>query len=262
MSMQRFAGRVVIVTGAAHGIGRGIATGFCREGALVAGLDVDTAGLQEAAGKLNAAAGSCGHFHPLPADVSSADDISRSIGVILEKFGRVDVLVNNAGINMNKRIAELQLPEWDRVFDVNLKSVFTMCKAVWPIFTQQRAGVIVNISSVMGQVGGVGAPAYCSTKSAIIMLSRCLAKDGGPLGIRVNSVCPGYIDTPIMDRMLAEQPDPAATLRTILERQPLGRMGTPADIANGVMFLASQEASFVSGIELTIDGALTATQID
>ena len=134
--------------------------------------------------------------------------------------------------------------------------------AVWPVFKKQRGGVIVNISSVMGQAGGVSSPAYCSTKAAIIMLSRCLAKDGAPLGIRVNSVCPGYIDTPIMDRMLAEQPDPEAMRREILNRQPLGRLGTAEDIAQGVLFLSSREAGFISGIALTIDGALTATQID
>jgi meso-butanediol dehydrogenase / (S,S)-butanediol dehydrogenase / diacetyl reductase len=257
--MQRFQGQVVIVTGAAHGIGRGIATGFCAEGAIVNGLDIDTAGLAEVAGILS---NTPGRFRSLIADVSKADDISRSVKAIREEFGRIDVLVNNAGINMNKRIADLDIREWDRVFDVNLKSVFAMCKQVWPVFVQQRAGVIVNISSVMGQVGGVGAPAYCSTKAGIIMLTRCLAKDGGPLGIRANSVCPGYIDTPILDRVLAEQPDPQAALRSILDRQPLGRLGTPQDIANGVMFLASAQAAFVSGIELTIDGALTATQID
>jgi NAD(P)-dependent dehydrogenase (short-subunit alcohol dehydrogenase family) len=261
--MQRFAGQIIIVTGAAHGIGRGIAAGFCREGAIVNALDIDAAGLDAAAADLNdPGAANAGSFHPLLADVSSADDISRCVNTIREKFGRIDVLVNNAGINMNKRIADLEMREWDRVFDINLKSMFAMSKAAWPFFVQQRAGVIVNISSIMGQVGGVGAPAYCSTKAAIIMLTKCLAKDGGPLGIRANSVCPGYIDTPIMDRMLAEQPDPAAMLRTVLARQPLGRLGTPQDIANGVMFLASRDASFVSGIELTIDGAVTATQID
>ena len=195
-------------------------------------------------------------------DISSAADVAHGIDSVHEKLGRIDILVNNAGINMNKRIADLELAEWNRTFDTNLKSVYMMSKAVWPVFTKQRAGVIVNIASIMGQVGGVSAPAYCSTKAAIIMLSRCLAKDGGPLGIRVNSVCPGYIDTPIMDRMLAEQPDPAATRREILNRQPLGRLGTPEDIANGVLFLASREAAFISGTELTIDGAVTATQID
>ena len=257
--MLRFEGQVVIVTGAAHGIGRGIAAGFCREGAIVNGLDIDAAGLEVAARALNAVQA---RFQPSAVDVTSAADISRSINSIHEKLGRIDILVNNAGINVNKRISDLEIREWDRAFDINLKSVYMMSKAVWPVFTKQRAGVIVNIASIMGQVGGATAPAYCSSKAAIIMLSRCLAKDGGPLGIRVNSVCPGYIDTPIMDRMLAEQPDPAATRRDILNRQPLGRLGTPDDVANGVLFLASRDADFVSGIELTIDGAVTATQID
>lgn len=255
----RFEGRVVIVTGAAHGIGRGIAAGFCREGAIVNGLDIDAAGLEVTANALNAAQA---RFRPSVVDVASAADVSRSIDSIHQKLGRIDVLVNNAGINVNKRISDLEIAEWERALDINLKSVYMMSKAVWPVFTRQRSGVIVNISSIMGQVGGATAPAYCSSKAAIIMLSRCLAKDGGPLGIRVNSVCPGYIDTPIMDRMLAEQPDPAATRRDILNRQPLGRLGTPEDVANGVMFLASRDADFVSGIELTIDGAVTATQID
>ena len=195
-------------------------------------------------------------------DVSDFAGVVRSIEAVREKFGRIDALVNNAGINMNKRIVELDLADWDRTFDINLKSMFVTSKAVWPVFKKQRAGVIVNISSIMGQAGGVSAPAYCSTKAANIMLSRCLAKDGAPLGIRVNSVCPGYIDTPIMDRMLAEQPDPEAMRREILNRQPLGRLGTAEDIAQGVLFLSSREASFISGIALTIDGAVTATQID
>jgi NAD(P)-dependent dehydrogenase (short-subunit alcohol dehydrogenase family) len=257
--MQRFNEQVVIVTGAAHGIGRGIAEGFCREGARVHGFDIDVAGLQAAAASLNA---QHERFYPSVVDVASAAEVVRSVESIRAKLGRIDVLVNNAGVNMNKRIKELELADWNRVFDINLKSVYMMSKAVWPMFTQQRSGVIVNISSIMGQVGGISAPAYCSTKAAIIMLTRCLAKDGGPLGIRVNSVCPGWIDTPIMDRMLAEQPDPEATRREILRRQPLGRLGTPEDIANGVMFLASREATFISGTELTIDGAVTATQID
>jgi NAD(P)-dependent dehydrogenase (short-subunit alcohol dehydrogenase family) len=257
--MQRFIEQVVIVTGAAHGIGRGISEGFCREGARVHGFDIDVAGLQAAADNLNA---QHERFYPSVVDIASAAEVVRSVESIRAKLGRIDVLVNNAGINMNKRIRELELSDWNRVFDINLKSVYMMSKAVWPVFTQQRSGVIVNISSIMGQVGGISAPAYCSTKAAIIMLTRCLAKDGGPLGIRVNSVCPGWIDTPIMDRMLAEQPDPEATRLEILCRQPLGRLGTPEDIANGVMFLASREAAFISGTELTIDGAVTATQID
>jgi NAD(P)-dependent dehydrogenase (short-subunit alcohol dehydrogenase family) len=257
--MQRFTEQVVIVTGAAHGIGRGISEGFCREGARVHGFDIDVAGLQAAARGLNA---QHERFYPSVVDIASAAAIAPSVEAIRAKLGRIDVLVNNAGINMNKRIGDLELSDWNRVFDTNLKSVYMMSKAVWPVFKEQRSGVIVNISSIMGQVGGISAPAYCSTKAAIIMLTRCLAKDGGAFGIRVNSVCPGYIDTPIMERMLAEQADPEGTRREILHRQPLGRLGTPEDIANGVMFLASREAAFISGTELTIDGAVTATQID
>lgn len=257
--MQRFAGQTVIVTGAAHGIGRGIAAGFCREGARVYGLDVDGAGLETAAKGLNSKT-KC--FQPIVMDVALPAEVEASIKTVRTASDRIDVLVNNAGINMNKRIGDLAIADWDRVFDINLKSMYLMSKAVWPILSHQHSGVIVNIASIMGQRGGKTAPAYCSTKAAIIMLTRCLAKDGGPLGIRVNSVCPGYIDTPIMGRMLAEQPDPAAMRREILSRQPLGRLGTPEDIANGVMFLASEQASFISGIELTIDGAVTATQID
>lgn len=257
--MQRFAGQTVIVTGAAHGIGRGIATGFCHEDACVYGLDVDAAGLETAARELNSKAK---RFRPIVMNVAQPEEVERSIEAVRAASDRIDVLVNNAGINMNKRIGDLAIADWDRVFDINLKSMYLMSKAVWPTLTHQHSGVIVNIASIMGQRGGKTAPAYCSTKAAIIMLTRCLAKDGGPLGIRVNSVCPGYIDTPIMDRMLAEQADPEAMRREIVSRQPLGRLGTPEDIANGVMFLASEQASFISGIELTIDGAVTATQID
>jgi NAD(P)-dependent dehydrogenase (short-subunit alcohol dehydrogenase family) len=256
---SRFDGAVIIVTGAADGIGYGIAGGFCRAGATVYGLDINVPMLQ-AAGRRLEHIGGC--FKQCVADVANPEDINVCVEQIKREAARIDVLVNNAGVNMNKRIADLGLEDWDRALDTNLKSVYMMCKAVWPVFVQQRAGVIINIASVMGQVGGIGAPAYCSSKAGIIMLSRCLAKDGARFGIRVNSICPGYIDTPIMDRLIAEQPDPGVARRQIMDRQPLGRMGTPEDVAQGALFLASAHASFVSGTELTIDGAITATQID
>ena len=172
------------------------------------------------------------------------------------------MLVNNAGINMAKRIGELEMADWDRVFDTNLKSVYLMCRAVWPAFERQRSGNIINVASVMGQVGGVGSPAYCSTKAGIIMLSRCLAKDGARYGIRVNSVCPGYIDTPIMDRALDAMPDPAQARAELCSRMPMGRLGRAEEIGAAILFLASADAGYISGTELTIDGAVTATQID
>jgi NAD(P)-dependent dehydrogenase (short-subunit alcohol dehydrogenase family) len=255
----RFDSSVVIVTGAAHGIGQAVAAAFIGEGATVYGLDVDRRGL-ELTGEALTANG--GRFIALKADVSDAQDVSSSVQQVLGATQRIDVLVNNAGINMGKRIGELEIADWDRVFDTNLKSVYLMCRAVWPAFERQRSGNIINVASVMGQVGGVGAPAYCSTKAGIIMLSRCLAKDGAPHGIRVNSVCPGYIDTPIMDRVLDAMPDPAKARSELRSRMPMGRLGRADEIGAAILFLASSDAGYISGTELTIDGAVTATQID
>jgi NAD(P)-dependent dehydrogenase (short-subunit alcohol dehydrogenase family) len=258
-TQRRFERAVAIVTGAAHGIGRAVAATLLREGATVYGLDVDARGLEQAT-QLLAADG--GRFIGLTVDVSDAQQVSASVQQILAATQRIDLLVNNAGINMGKRIAELELADWDRVFDTNLKSVYLMCRAVWPAFERQLYGNIVNISSVMGQVGGVSSPAYCSTKAGIIMLSRCLAKDGARYGIRVNSVCPGYIDTPIMDRVLDAMPDPVRARAELRSRMPLGRLGRAEEIGAAVAFLASADAGYISGTELTIDGAVTATQID
>ena len=256
---NRFAGKVVIVTGAAHGIGQGVATAFAQEGARVYGMDVDAAGLEATEQALHAAGT---RFTGIIADVSVPSDITRSVERIQREAGAIDVLVNNAGINMGKRIAELELSDWERVFNTNLRSAYLMSRAAWASLQAVGSGNIVNMGSVMGQVGGVGAPAYCSAKAALIMLSRCLAKDGAASGIRVNCICPGYIDTPIMDRVLDAMPDPAKARVELVQRMPLRRLGSPREIAAGALFLASEEAAYISGIELTIDGAVTATQID
>ena len=223
------------------------------------GLDVDLQGLERSAREIGAAAG---RFVAITADVSKPHEIFDGVGRIVAEAGRVDALVNNAGINMAKRIADLEIGDWNKVFDTNLRSVYLFCKAVWPHFVSRRDGAIVNVASVMGQVGGVGSPAYCSTKAGMIMLTRCLAKDGARNGIRANSVCPGYIDTPIMERALQESPDPPSARRELENRVPLGRMGSANEVASGIVFLASSDASYISGTELTIDGAVTATQID
>ena len=256
---NRFGGKVVIVTGAAHGIGKGVAAAFAQEGARVYGMDLDAAGLRA---NEEALTGAGGRFSAVVADVSVPTEITRSIERVHSEAGRIDVLVNNAGINMGKRIAELELSDWERVFNTNLRSAYLASKAAWAALQASGSGNIVNMGSVMGQVGGVGAPAYCSTKAALIMLSRCLAKDGAASGIRVNCICPGYIDTPIMDRVLDAMPDPVQARADLVQRMPLRRLGSPQDIAAGILFLASEEAAYISGIELTIDGAVTATQID
>lgn len=255
---QRFVDQVAIVTGAASGIGAAIARAFFEEGALVFAVDINPSTMGSTPGTNSTA----NRYVPLAADVSDPNDIASCMAQVMARTPRIDVLVNNAGINMGKRLPELELADWNKVFDTNLRSVYLFCQAVWPVFQSRRGGAIVNIASVMGQVGGVGAPAYCSTKAGIIMLSRCLAKDGGRDGIRVNSICPGYIDTPIMESALQESGDPAKARQDIIDKMPLGRMGAPAEIAAGTLFLASAEANYISGTELTIDGAVTATQID
>jgi NAD(P)-dependent dehydrogenase (short-subunit alcohol dehydrogenase family) len=257
--LRRFTGKTAIVTGAGSGIGQATAIAFAREGATIYGVDVATQGLRDSAAAI---ADSLGRFIPLNLDVSEPAEIADAAARALQESGRVDVLVNNAGINIAKRIADLEVGEWNRILDTNLRSVYLFSKAVWPHFVAQKSGIIVNIASVMGQVGGVGSPAYCASKAGMIMLSRCLAKDGAAAGIRVNSVCPGYIDTPIMEKQLRESADPKAAREAIVAKMPSGRMGSSWDIASGVLFLASADAAYISGTELTIDGAVTATQID
>lgn len=256
---QRFQDTVVIVTGAGSGIGQATVIAFASEGATVYGLDIDRQGLDQSA-RLTPAV--TGRFVGVTADVSKPDAVSDSVAQVLAATGQIDVLVNNAGINVPKRIVDLDIAEWNRVFDTNLKSVYLYCKAVWPHFASRRSGTIVNIASVMGQVGGADSPAYCASKAGIIMLSRCLAKDGARDGIRVNSVCPGYIETPIMERAFQETPDPPKARREIESKMPLGRIGGAEEVAAGILFLSSKDASYISGTELTIDGAVTATQID
>jgi 2-keto-3-deoxy-L-fuconate dehydrogenase len=177
---------------------------------------------------------------------------------VIARFGRIDILCNNAGIGVAATVVDTTEEDWDRVINVDLKGVFLGCKYVIPHMLRQGGGVIVNTASVAGMVGVLNRAAYCAAKAGVIGLTKSIAVDFVTKGIRANCVCPGTVETPWIDKILAQQPDPVAERQRMIERQPMGRMGKPEEIAAAALYLASDEAAFVTGTELVIDGGLTA----
>jgi len=253
-SAGRLAGRVVLVTGAARGIGAATARRALTDGALVGLLDIDGEGLRAAV-----AEGSGGdRCLPVVADISREADVARAVAAVRDRFGPVDVLVNNAGVNAGHDAASMSEQEWDRVFAVDLKGAWFCCKHVLPDMRARRSGSIVNIASVHARLTTAGMFPYAAAKSGLVGLTRSLALDVAPDGIRVNAVCPGWTRTRLVDEFYAQAADPVATERAVLAAHPLGRIGTPEEIANVVCFVASDEASFMTGSELYVDGGLSA----
>lgn len=246
------ADKVAIVTGAASGIGKAIAEEFARRGAAVGAFDVDGEGARATA----AGIGPAGRAVSLQGDVRCEADVSRAVEQTLAQFGRLDILVNNAGIELESTVPEMPASEWDRQIEVNLKGAYLFSKYAIP--RMGRGGVILNIASVHAFVSYAGAAAYDASKAALLGLTRAMALDHGGQGIRVVAVCPGYIDTPMFQQWLDEQPERDAAFRRVLNCHPLGRVGTPQDVAQACVFLASDAASFISGTHLVIDGAMTA----
>jgi len=234
--------RVAIVTGAARGLGRAIAEALAEEGARLALLDVDWFTLQETA----SAIGSQDRVIPLQADVSEESAVHDVVERVLREYTRVDILVNNAGISSVAQISEITPAEWDRVLAVNLRSVMLMSQAVFPIMRRQGGGVIVNMASMAGKIGGLKVgPAYSVSKAGIICLTISLARAGASHGIRVNALAPAFIESAMMP---VEKRDEYVPLI------PLGRMGTPADVASAVLYLVSDRASFITGEVLDVNG--------
>jgi NAD(P)-dependent dehydrogenase (short-subunit alcohol dehydrogenase family) len=244
--------KTAIITGAAAGIGAGIARRFAEGGYAITIFDTDGPGATRIAAELGDQTSSIA----IQGDVSNEDDARRAIEASIAKFETVDVLINNAGIEVAGSVASLASSEWDRQIAVNLRGVFLMSKYSIPKM-RQRGGAIVNISSVHAFVSWPGCAAYDATKAGIIGLTRAMALDHGREAIRVNAICPGYIETPLMERWLASLPDRDETLAHLRQVHPLGRMGTPRDVAEAAFFLASDAASFISGTYLVVDGAMT-----
>ena len=254
--MNRMEGKAAIVTGGALGIGRATCELLAREGAKVAIVDLLDEEGRELADRIGRAGGSATYWR---ADVARESDIERVFREIGDAFGRIDVLVNNAGISgASKPTHELTEEEWDRVQAVNVKGVFFCTKHAIPWMLQAGGGSIVNLSSIYGLVGAPDAPPYHASKGAVRLMSKTDAMLYAKQGIRVNSVHPGFIWTPMVEKLLRSQGDVAKLRRALDALHPLGRVGEPEEVASGILYLASDESKFVTGSELVIDGGYTA----
>jgi NAD(P)-dependent dehydrogenase (short-subunit alcohol dehydrogenase family) len=256
---MRLKDRVAIVTGGASGIGKATAFLFAREGARVVVVDLDVEGAQATAAEIEAVGGEA---FQVAADVSSEDDVSRAVAAVVERFGGVHLLFNNAGINQADNVRgpiEEQTGEgWDRIFSVNLKGTVLCSKHAVPEIKRCGGGAIVNTASISGLVA-VSTHAYSASKAAIMQLTRTMARELGPDGIRVNAIAPGGVETPMVmgprdDVSLDERLE---TMARFAEKTPLGRVGKPEDIARAALYLASDESSFVTGHVLVVDGGYT-----
>jgi len=247
--------KVAIVTGAGEGIGKGIATVFFREGAKVVVADLD-----EEAGKKTAEeiSRSGGDAFFVKCDVSNEEQVKAMIRAAVYRYGRINVLVNNAGIGVYKTVLDTTSEEWDRCLAVNLKGVFLCSKYTIPHIRAAGGGAIVNVASVHAYQNVGGTAPYAASKGGVVALTRVMAIDHGRDKIRVNAICPGWIDTPLTERIFAGAVDPVKAKQEVERRQILGRLGTPEDVGEAAAFLASDEASYITGASLMVDSGMTA----
>ena len=245
--------KVALVTGAASGIGRASSLILAREGAKMVVSDIDASGAEETLSLIKERGGDGVFVH---ADVSKSNDVQELISRAVSTYGRLDCAYNNAGIEgyMSGRLHEYPEEAWDRLVDINIKGVWLCLKYEIPQMLEQGGGAIVNTASVAGLVGARRLSAYIASKHAVVGLTKAAALEYAQDGIRVNAVCPGIIDTPMMDRLIAGR----ETDEDMHTRQPIGRMGTPAEVAETVAWLCSDAASLVTGIAMAVDGGLTA----
>jgi NAD(P)-dependent dehydrogenase (short-subunit alcohol dehydrogenase family) len=249
---ESYTGKVAFVTGAANGIGRAAALAFAREGASVVVADVSEKGNEETARMIKDRGG---HALAVTCDVSRAEHVQRALNATIETFGRLDFAFNNAGIEYAiKPVSDVTEEEWDRIIDIDLRGVFLCMKHEIPLMLKHGGGAIVNTSSGAGVKGFKGGAAYVAAKHGVVGLTKAAALDYAPSNIRINAVCPGIIDTPMMDRFSGGT---AEGRQAVIAQEPIGRMGRPEEIAATVVWLCSDAASFVVGHAMVIDGGQT-----
>jgi 3-oxoacyl-[acyl-carrier protein] reductase len=246
--------KVAIVTGSTAGMGKAIAREFAREGARVAILSRRPDAVAATKTELEAEGATLLAY---PADVSKLADVQRVVQGTVDAWGQIDVLVNNAAIlPPPAALVEMTDAAWDEVIGVNLTGVFYTCREVWPHMVTAGGGAIVNVISVIAFRGTADMTAYCATKGGVLAMSRSLAKEGAPLGIRVNCIAPGFIDTPMNERLLAQLEEPDQWLADTIANIPLARAGRPLEVARAAVFLASDLSSYTTGDTIMVDGGV------
>jgi 2-keto-3-deoxy-L-fuconate dehydrogenase len=247
-------GKTVLVTGAGSGIGEAIGSTLARAGACVYVADIDAESGQRVA-EMIAAEGFRASFRQL--NVANESECNSVAASILVEHGKLDILVNNAGIGHVGTLLETAAEDLDRLYGVNVRGMFSLTRAFLPSMIQRHYGVIINIASIGGIVAIKERLAYCTTKFAVVGFTKCIALDHALQGIRANAICPGRVETPFVKKRLAEYPDPQQAYHDMSATQAVGRMGTPAEIAAGVLYLSSDEAAFVTGTAFEIDGGFS-----
>jgi NAD(P)-dependent dehydrogenase (short-subunit alcohol dehydrogenase family) len=245
--------RVAIITGAAAGIGEASARLFAKEGAHLVLVDIDDSGLKKLTEELQ---DQSAVVLDITADISDPETAGTVIERARDNFGRLDVLFNNAGIVIGGSLLECTDEDWDRTMDVNLKSMFLLCRAVLPVMLRQGGGSIINMSSIAGAAGLANRGAYSVSKAGVIGLTKSLAADFVKEGIRVNCICPATVETPSLRQRIATSPNPEEARRAFIARQPMGRMGTPEEIAAMALFLASDDSRYMTGQAIIMDGGM------
>jgi len=245
---MRLNGKVAAITGGARGIGHSTAVKFASEGAKVAVCDINAELTRQTLEEIRAHGGEAEGFK---VDVTNKEEIAAMVKSVMAKWGRIDCVVNNAGIVMDAQLKNMTDEQFDRVIDINLKGVYNCTRAVVDIMLAQQSGVILTTSSIVGLYGNFGQTNYAASKFAVIGMTKTWARELGRKGIRANAVCPGFVATPIVSKM------PENVLQDMVAKVPLGRLGRPDEIASVFAFLASDEASYINGAVISVDGGMT-----